>query len=414
MKRWRIVLGIVGVLGAIFVLFWLHANMEPEIVIPAPDPVPVPNAKDFYTSAAAFIKDHERAQRILLGMHPVTERDYNPTTAELRGPIAELQPAVSDFRRAMQCNYGSKTIAFAPEDSGLLSGFRHLSYLTRDIAKVRAAEGNRKAALNSVLDGIKMSQDLRRQSGLIGMLVGVACEAIVFVDVEKYLPKLNASKAQALMHRLTAIDATRVRLSDTITTEKWFYLIGLKAHLASKQNWVDWYLQDDSSRTKWQMFQDRMQLYLMGKKTLVHNYTTYMDQLSAHAKHPFGHGVTPPATPDQFTERLAGLFRNIQYWTSEARRGLLLLALACQVYYGEHNQYPAKLEDLTPMILKELPEDPYAKSGSYGYRRTGKGFIVYSIGPDGVDDGGTPPKKRFRSIGINPDDKGDMILRVKR
>ncbi len=37
-----------------------------------------------------------------------------------------------------------------------------------------------------------------------------------------------------------------------------------------------------------------------------------------------------------------------------------------------------------------MPQDLFASSGTLRYRRTGTKYILYSVGPDGIDDGGKP------------------------
>jgi hypothetical protein len=57
-------------------------------------------------------------------------------------------------------------------------------------------------------------------------------------------------------------------------------------------------------------------------------------------------------------------------------------------------EYPDRLEDLTPKFLARIPPDPVNGTPLH-YRLEGpQKFILYSIGLDGVDDGGTPAPSR--------------------
>ena len=72
-----------------------------------------------------------------------------------------------------------------------------------------------------------------------------------------------------------------------------------------------------------------------------------------------------------------------------AREAALKLTLACQVYHRLHGDWPARLEDLTPDVLSELPADPLGKSGeTLRIKRDGDELIIYSAGWNGADDGG--------------------------
>lgn len=68
--------------------------------------------------------------------------------------------------------------------------------------------------------------------------------------------------------------------------------------------------------------------------------------------------------------------------------------LAIEAYYMKHSRYPAALTDLVPGILSQLPDSPYDPIGLV-YRLpsaeddlTGRPYLLYSIGIDGVDNGG--------------------------
>ena len=47
------------------------------------------------------------------------------------------------------------------------------------------------------------------------------------------------------------------------------------------------------------------------------------------------------------------------------------------------------LAALVPVYLKELPSDSFALSNALSYKLQGAKFLLYSVGPDGKDNGGT-------------------------
>jgi hypothetical protein len=61
---------------------------------------------------------------------------------------------------------------------------------------------------------------------------------------------------------------------------------------------------------------------------------------------------------------------------------------ACRAAAGTATAYPARLDDLVPRYLDRLPTDPFS-GGPFVYERRGAGYLLYSIGPNGRDDGGT-------------------------
>ena len=74
------------------------------------------------------------------------------------------------------------------------------------------------------------------------------------------------------------------------------------------------------------------------------------------------------------------------------------------VYRMKHGAYPEKLDALVPDFIDKLPVDPFSGK-DYIYRRDGKGFIVYSIGANGADDGGMRSDVR---------DEGDVVFELKQ
>ncbi len=72
-----------------------------------------------------------------------------------------------------------------------------------------------------------------------------------------------------------------------------------------------------------------------------------------------------------------------------ARDRVLLTVLALELFVREHGQYPEKLEELVPDFLSAVPEDTHAPPKTpLRYRRDAEGALIYSVGENGLDDGG--------------------------
>jgi hypothetical protein len=96
-----------------------------------------------------------------------------------------------------------------------------------------------------------------------------------------------------------------------------------------------------------------------------------------------------------------------------------LLAVAAGVACERHRQrtgrWPDSLEAIPKDILPAVPTDPFTGK-AVTFRRLADGVVVYSIGPDGQDDGGrfaeasaTPGGLKTRDFGIrlwDPDKRG--------
>ncbi|HWX20368.1 MAG TPA: hypothetical protein VN578_10760 [Candidatus Binatia bacterium] len=75
---------------------------------------------------------------------------------------------------------------------------------------------------------------------------------------------------------------------------------------------------------------------------------------------------------------------------AEIQRSLLVTAIALKRYQVRHGAYPAELAQLVPEFLTEMPRD-IIDGQPQRYRLNPDGsFRLYSVGVDGVDDGGDP------------------------
>jgi hypothetical protein len=71
----------------------------------------------------------------------------------------------------------------------------------------------------------------------------------------------------------------------------------------------------------------------------------------------------------------------------EQRQRNLHLAFALAAYRREHNRYPDKLDVLAPKYLAEVPSDLFSGKALI-YRPSGNGYLLYSVGVNGLDEQG--------------------------
>jgi hypothetical protein len=63
------------------------------------------------------------------------------------------------------------------------------------------------------------------------------------------------------------------------------------------------------------------------------------------------------------------------------------VAIATERYRRQHGRWPDSLQELVPALIIAIPFDPYDASPLH-YRRLDDGLAIYSVGPDGQDNGG--------------------------
>ncbi len=82
-----------------------------------------------------------------------------------------------------------------------------------------------------------------------------------------------------------------------------------------------------------------------------------------------------------------------------AEMSLLLAELAVAAYRKEHGEAPDTFDQLVPDYLATVPPDPWSGKPVI-LRKTADGVVVYSVGPDGKDDGGR--FGGYRNVLTNP------------
>jgi hypothetical protein len=65
----------------------------------------------------------------------------------------------------------------------------------------------------------------------------------------------------------------------------------------------------------------------------------------------------------------------------------LHVAFALAAYRADNGRYPDKLDDLAPKYLATIPDDLFSGQALH-YRPTEQGYLLYSVGVNGVDEGG--------------------------
>ncbi|HMJ67025.1 MAG TPA: hypothetical protein VK615_16905 [Candidatus Binatia bacterium] len=101
-----------------------------------------------------------------------------------------------------------------------------------------------------------------------------------------------------------------------------------------------------------------------------------------------------------------GAFRSWDYWLTgmfmralgkahvrafraETQRGMTIAAIALKRYHLAHGKYPSRLDELIPDFVREVPVD-WRDGQNLRYRQERDTFVLWSVGDNGKDDGGTP------------------------
>ena len=167
-------------------------------------------------------------------------------------------------------------------------------------------------------------------------------------------------------------------------------------------------------------FATKIALYTVNKKWAISNYKKYMAEASHRAASLDTWKLDDPDLPYDLIVRWVtplikpALFANTRLLV---QKHLLLCAYYLKAYYATNGKYPDQLKD----CINNAPvlSDPFTDSSAVlqmlRYKRVGKGYLLYSVGPDGKDDGGKPitnPKthKLQTAFQVTPESVGDIVF----
>jgi hypothetical protein len=222
--------------------------------------------------------------------------------------------------------------------------------LLKQIAQLLAAEGRLAEldgrlddAAQSYLDAMRFGNELSRNGFVINRLVGIACSAIGSIPLAKLTPKLECEQLKPIIAELDELDHASVTWQEVWRAESIF----MRHELRKIPNPVAW-------------------------------------------------------VPQWWQARKVVQSSEANHLKAAARLRLLETEVALRCYRDKQGLPPAQLTQLVPQYLQRLPQDPF-NTQPLVYRAQGTNWLLYSIGPDGKDDGGTP-------AGRGTSGKGDLLF----
>lgn len=193
---------------------------------------------------------------------------------------------------------------------------------------------NRSAdAARSYLDAIRLGNQMSHGGFIFSRLTGIAGERIGFNQLVKLLPKLDCLQLTPIIADLERVDQNTVDWDEVLENENRF----LRSQLGS-------------SFEAWKVI------------------------------------------PELWLSRGVRRRTEQRHLLGVARLRLLIIELALRAYRCDQGQSPTSLISLVPKYLHSLPKDPFS-GRTIAYRASGTNWVLYSVGPDGVDDGGKPVGK---------------------
>ena len=204
----------------------------------------------------------------------------------------------------------------------------------RSLARSLSAESKQAAAVGDVdkatkwaLANVRLGSMLSREGTTVELLVGVAIEGVGTMQLATLRERLSPEQSRAVIAALERAVAEH-QAPETVR----------QRDIAYCERWDGWTVRLSNAITE-----------LQGKE--------------------------PGTDPTPADARRVATFR------------LLQADLAVRLFHAKHGRWPNSLTELVPEQLPQEPLDPYSGK-PIGYRTDGDELVVYSVGEDGIDDGG--------------------------
>jgi hypothetical protein len=423
-KKWAAI-GVAVAAGAAAVAAFSFArtkDVTPTVKIPVSAP-PSPNAYDEFAAAAnAILDEHNRRTVIPTLARPTEFNPLNPgfTAADKENVLANNREALARVRRGLAYAYGNPALLAHGTHPSFDSKFPTLARLLVLEGQVKAAHGDLQGQMNCLLDAIEMGELTPRGGLSDGRGYGNVCEMIGRRDMWDAAGRLKAKEAQATLARLLTIMDKHVPFAETVREEKWTTQTRL-LEAYRKKNWVR-QAQGISKFRSASMANELPSVMPLSKGQVMASYSAYMDSVIGVFEHGYNAELKEPEAPtDAVNRSLVFTWMYDPLWfrtvVQENEDQLLATTLALRAYELDHGALPPTLDALAPAYLPKVPVDLFSAGGAPKYRVSGGKYLLYSVGPDGKDDGGNPivnPGARrghWRYL-PQPLSHGDMVVRI--
>ncbi|HPC96282.1 MAG TPA: hypothetical protein PLU87_15150 [Sedimentisphaerales bacterium] len=384
------------------------------------------NAADYITTAFTHLHlpDKQQQERLpLFGSNTLPLRTYR-TDGETRALIAQLLADNHDALELLRegaaipgCRYPVDLAqGFSCRIPHLPPGLREATFLFVLESMLQAEEHNAEPAVQSILSAYGLAHSLRNEPTDISQIVRMSLHRFVGSGLERILNKIRLSDTQ--LRRIDAVLAAAHDPNASVLPLVYRRCSGYEAFRKPRDPDLVQETQEEAPSVAH---------IAIGRAlgTLDLSLLEYLDRVEQHmkilqlapaqrleaateAKARYEANPLPPGL-NWLLDDLAQIIRiDVE---DMARVHVARAAIAIERYRLADDRLPESIADVVPRFLEAVPEDPF-DSESLRYGKRDGGYVVYSIGPDGTDDGGT--ERRPKRSGQKEDLPYDVTFIIER
>jgi len=425
-------------------LLWLGWNARPlniarefDIQTPA---VRSANAHELYEKAFKEFDARKSGKPVALIVDATADQNVDEDAKKYplggkKNWLAKNRAGFQLFDQALKAEYYFPPVRSA-QPGGDIEVPLSLYWLARYASvecEVLAAAGQSEKAIHRGIDIWKMGLDGARGAPLTVSLQATKIEIYARRALDGEIAHLNGSQAARAARRLEKLLETRVSYETILREERSAMLFQTKPRMEKevRDQQRDQRIEDAYERGESYSYPDsdygtapevRGPIINWHVRRINHGYERGMKSVIANANAPWSRHVTslPTDLDPKIAEFMSVLNKSRFHLARSQTLGNLVLArLALHAYLKDKGVYPPNLQTLAPKYLAKTPLDPFSDNQILRYRLTGKRYKLWSIGPDGRDDGARPalhpsPRKPSHRYNVAFDSTGDIVAQINK
>ena len=381
------------------------------------------NAADVYEQAFAALVDHDSEK---WGDLPVVGGGTMPELGESLPPdmkkriaefVAANAKAIDLLHQAAAikgCRYNVDFSMGVNVRLPHLGKLRQCSMTLALAALLAAEEGRSDGVADATRSGLAVGHSLGSEPDLISELVRMPCLGITINNLQRAMNRttLTPQQCAGLAELLSAADAPDALIRVMATERCMIYAYLLPNGEIWKQDWAKSAREriaraiggSVKARLLWLDVMERYINALRAPEGELYQRTAAVDDAVTRELHQDAQSIP------HISARIVLLeLPNYRWWIASdlkcrARLRTARTALAVEQFRQANGRLPKTLDELVPAYLSAVPLDPF-DGKPLRYKLLDKGYVVYSIGRDEIDDGGAE---------MDDEHKGDVPFRILR
>ena len=331
----------------------------------------------------------------------VKDPDLRQFLQDNAGRIALLHKAAAKPGCYFERDYHWPTIyMLLPE----ISPMRKAAKLLALDARVKAADGDMRGALQNINSMFAISQHIGAEPLLIVMLVSSSVEKIAANTLQDVLANRNLSSEDLPDIRLEDGSSYQKLLERALRMEEALRLTAFCEIGTGKMDLRGLMGEGSECPNGWLVVSLYRGFLLPGDLA---DHRRLSQQLRELAAKPYYEASSQlKQFNDQWNSKTTGLLTRVLMpalgragevaTRADALRQAVKLGLAAEQYHARNDRYPDRVDELAPDFILILPRDPF-DGKPMRMERTADGLIFYSVGPDMADNHGDPFDKDQRT-----------------